>query len=475
MYSSAKPWRHPRQTHNSLAESSNGIGILPNTGIIQRQPAKTSYPATGVVRKNGLPSQLRRGIEKTSGQSMADVEVHYNSSRPAQLRAHAFAQGNQIHLAPGQEKHLPHEAWHVVQQKEGRVRPTMQMKGKGYINDDNRLEREADVMGQRALKAGYSSGEHLVGEGHRGYTSRINSPVAQLVAIDELVVGKQYKKGDLILSYASSTTNKKGVTRYKFNIIAGHESPFIYFPESQLAEIEESNVHIEPQADEETKAPADIKERPETEASHYDDETCQNFGLAAIDYARGVIPLAGNQQKDVQQDPSAQHRSAISDKAHRGFLEYVRARGFDKITSVPPFIRQRIAVKTQGGMCGDYATLVYKFLRSEGLPARIFKSHSHGSHAWVVIKSNTGTEWFVDAWPTDVRDIVQEAEFFTAVHNKLTSEVMDDQAYSTAEKEELLALWIAFDSTFDYSQALAVQFAVTNNVSSTRKAEDEKS
>ena len=50
--------------------------------------------------------------------------------RPAQLQAHAFAQGADIHMAPGQEKHLPHEAWHVVQQKQGRVKPTVQMKGK---------------------------------------------------------------------------------------------------------------------------------------------------------------------------------------------------------------------------------------------------------------------------------------------------------------------------------------------------------
>jgi hypothetical protein len=27
---------------------------------------------------------------------------------------------------PGQEQHLPHEAWHVVQQKQGRVKPTGQ-------------------------------------------------------------------------------------------------------------------------------------------------------------------------------------------------------------------------------------------------------------------------------------------------------------------------------------------------------------
>lgn len=80
--------------------------------------------------------------------------MHYNSSKPAQLQAHAYAQVNEIHLAPGQEQHLPHEAWHVVQQAQERVRPTMLMKGGVGVNDDLRLEREADLMGGRAVGLG---------------------------------------------------------------------------------------------------------------------------------------------------------------------------------------------------------------------------------------------------------------------------------------------------------------------------------
>ena len=107
--------------------------------------------------QNGLPDGLRSGIENLSGIDMGDVKVHYNSSKPAQLQAHAYAQGTDIHLASGQEKHLPHEAWHVVQQKQGRVKPTVQLKGKVGINDDAGLEREADVMGAKAQQVGYSS------------------------------------------------------------------------------------------------------------------------------------------------------------------------------------------------------------------------------------------------------------------------------------------------------------------------------
>lgn len=98
--------------------------------------------------RTGMPDRLKTGIEALSGMAMDDVRVHRNSSAPAQIQAHAFTQGTDIHLAPGQEQHLPHEAWHVVQQKQGRVRATRQLKGGAAINDDARLEHEADVMGQ---------------------------------------------------------------------------------------------------------------------------------------------------------------------------------------------------------------------------------------------------------------------------------------------------------------------------------------
>ncbi|WP_082694665.1 eCIS core domain-containing protein [Rheinheimera sp. EpRS3] len=104
------------------------------------------------ANNTGMPDQLKSGIESLSGYVMDDVKVHYNSAKPAQMQAHAYAQGSDIHIAPGQEQHLPHEAWHVVQQKQGRVQATTQLKGEA-INDDPGLEHEADVMGAKALNA----------------------------------------------------------------------------------------------------------------------------------------------------------------------------------------------------------------------------------------------------------------------------------------------------------------------------------
>lgn len=116
--------------------------------------AKMAKPGQRTSNNTGMPDHLKSGIENLSGYSMDDVKVHYNSSEPAQLQAHAFAKANQIHVGPGQEKHLPHEAWHVVQQKQQRVMPTRQMKRGVQVNDDAGLEHEADVMGSKAMDMG---------------------------------------------------------------------------------------------------------------------------------------------------------------------------------------------------------------------------------------------------------------------------------------------------------------------------------
>lgn len=118
-----------------------------------QSPAQLEQQPVTKPNNTGLPDNLKSGIESLSGMSMDNVNVHYNSSQPAQLNALAYAQGTDIHVAPGQEQHLPHEAWHVVQQAQGRVQPTMQMKDGVSVNDDAGLEHEADVMGRALTSA----------------------------------------------------------------------------------------------------------------------------------------------------------------------------------------------------------------------------------------------------------------------------------------------------------------------------------
>lgn len=162
-------------------------------------------PIQRTENKTGLPDQLKSGVENLSGYSLDDVNVHYNSSKPSQLQAHAYAQGSDIHVAPGQEQHLPHEAWHVVQQKQGRVKATRQLKGAVNINDDAGLENEADVMGAKALGSStHAIQSKLASKGvSRGMVQRVeeearpvyDEKMTELVEQTKAIIAELGKKG----------------------------------------------------------------------------------------------------------------------------------------------------------------------------------------------------------------------------------------------------------------------------------------
>lgn len=154
---------HKGVNGDSISKSSSIEDDFAEEGMLQARsmvrPVHTSQPVTGPTTLNNgasMPGQLMAGIAALSGIDISDVNVHRNSDRPAQLNALAYAQGNDIHLGPGQEQHLPHEAWHVVQQRQGKVKETMKFAGIG-VNDEATLENEADSMGERALALGQSS------------------------------------------------------------------------------------------------------------------------------------------------------------------------------------------------------------------------------------------------------------------------------------------------------------------------------
>lgn len=148
-----------QSTHSRSLSTSGGnptasplqakIDNSPRQIMQQKRVAELKNATIQRKESGGLPDNLKAGIESLSGMSVDDVKVHYNSSKPAQVGALAYAQGSDIYLAPGQTQHLAHEAWHVVQQRQGRVRPTTEVSGVA-VNDNVQLEREADVMGAMA-------------------------------------------------------------------------------------------------------------------------------------------------------------------------------------------------------------------------------------------------------------------------------------------------------------------------------------
>ena len=147
-----------KQSAAQKKESASAASVFDSSSqnkSLQRKAdmANNATQRTETPRPNntGMPDNLKSGIENLSGFSMDDVRVHYNSSKPATVQALAYTQGTDIHVAPGQEKHLPHEAWHVAQQMAGRVSPTTNINGMP-VNDNAGLEHEADVMGAKAVQ-----------------------------------------------------------------------------------------------------------------------------------------------------------------------------------------------------------------------------------------------------------------------------------------------------------------------------------
>jgi hypothetical protein len=163
---------------------------------VQRQeiPEEEEPLQTKKENNTGMPDNLKAGVENLSGIDMSDVRVHYNSSKPSDVGALAYTQGTDIHVAPGQEKHLPHETWHVVQQKQGRVKPTMKAKGVS-INDDAVLEFEADVMGAKVLQTHGTDQVAMVIESLRSSTN--GSSLAIQKSASHGVI-QRLKKGDFV-------------------------------------------------------------------------------------------------------------------------------------------------------------------------------------------------------------------------------------------------------------------------------------
>ena len=106
-----------------------------------------------------MPEQVQAKMEQSFGTDFSSVNIHKDSSSATQMGAQAYAQGNDVHFAPGKynpntqggQELLGHELTHVVQQRQGRVSGAQNKDG-ANINADPSLENEADEMGRKAAK-----------------------------------------------------------------------------------------------------------------------------------------------------------------------------------------------------------------------------------------------------------------------------------------------------------------------------------
>ncbi|MCX2743012.1 DUF4157 domain-containing protein [Mangrovivirga sp. M17] len=148
---------------NNICAALKSRAPAPGSNMIQRsvdqkggqaQKKKTSNAPASV----NLPADVKGKMENSFGADFSGVKIHTNDKSAADIGALAYTQGDNIHFAPGQydpasskgQELLGHELTHVVQQRQGRVKPDAQQNKGGFnINADQALEKEADEMGKR--------------------------------------------------------------------------------------------------------------------------------------------------------------------------------------------------------------------------------------------------------------------------------------------------------------------------------------
>lgn len=133
--------------------------------LVQLAADRAAAPAAGdasVASPAGggqpLPAGVRGKMEASFGTDFSAVRVH-EGAQAQQLGALAYAQGTDVHFAPGQyqpesqggQALIGHELAHVVQQGAGRVAAPVQGKGAPVVADQG-LEDEADRAGQAAAR-----------------------------------------------------------------------------------------------------------------------------------------------------------------------------------------------------------------------------------------------------------------------------------------------------------------------------------
>lgn len=110
-----------------------------------------------------LPTPVQHKMERALGADFSSVRIH-EGPLARTIGAQAFTRGTDVHFAPGQyqphttagQQVLGHELAHVVQQSQGRARPSTRVGGMA-VDASPQLEHEAEQAGQRAA-AGRSDG-----------------------------------------------------------------------------------------------------------------------------------------------------------------------------------------------------------------------------------------------------------------------------------------------------------------------------
>ncbi len=126
------------------------VRLIPSIGKTK------SYPENRISEK--LPEEVQTKMENSFSQDFSNVNIHKDSSSAQDIHAKAYAQGNDIHFAPGEydpsskagHELIGHELTHVVQQKQGKVNSSTINRKSLAITQETEFEKEADEAGKLA-------------------------------------------------------------------------------------------------------------------------------------------------------------------------------------------------------------------------------------------------------------------------------------------------------------------------------------
>lgn len=202
--------------------------------MLKWQDQISSQDQKKVKNETGIPDDLKLKMEQLSGYDLSDVKVYYNSPKPAEVGALAYTEGTNIYIGPGQEEYLEHELWHVIQQKKGEAKATIEVNGK-KIDDRSNKEDEADKMAKEVQSV---SLENI----YPKTQIPINNEVTQLKSAtsSEGIIQREKGKEIVQVTIQSDYLSNNG-TWGKLNVSQKSSDQVGFNPE--FKNIYESNVH----------------------------------------------------------------------------------------------------------------------------------------------------------------------------------------------------------------------------------------
>ncbi len=173
---------------NSVAQ--NKGNTKQSFGFVDNRPVavvqKNHQGIANNIPKTKQSAQLNTMVGNYSAQQQPIRTKENSTISPAQQKEHAYAQGIDIHLGPREGKNLPHEAWRVVQKKQGKVQPPLQIQSNSIVNvsDNTNLGEKEDV--KRAKAAHVNMSEQCLGIAHPVAVSQHKSNVIQRLDYNQL-------------------------------------------------------------------------------------------------------------------------------------------------------------------------------------------------------------------------------------------------------------------------------------------------